>query len=151
MDMLGIYKMIIKHLGKVSNNRLVLYNPFTFKDNLLSLEGKEVEITVGLRENKRSSNQNNLYWKWMTILGKDIGYTKEAMHFVFKKQFLADKMPALQRDEFMEYLQSLEKDIVTTTKLTTSEMKEYMDKVYEQAIELNYTLPTPDFLGIEEK
>jgi len=100
-------------------------------------------------KSNRSNQQNKLYWEWMTILGRDIGHTKEEMHFVFKKLFLADKMPVLQKDEFMEYLQGLSKEMVTTRYLTTLQMKEYTDKVYNQAMELNCNLPLPEFRGIE--
>ncbi len=98
----------------------------------------------------RSNQQNKLYWKWMTIIGGEIGHTKEEMHYVFKRQFLADKMPPLQKDEFMEYLQGLSKELATTRRLDKKEMMEYMDKVYEQAKTLNYTLPLPEFQNREE-
>lgn len=98
----------------------------------------------------RSIQQLKLYWKWMTIIGEEIGHTKEEMHYVFKRLFLADKMPPLQKDEFMEYLQGLSKELATTRKLDKKQMMEFMDKVYEQAKSLGYHLPIPEFQNIEE-
>ena len=90
---------------------------------------------------KRSLSQNALYWVWMTILGADIGHTKEEMHYVFKRQFLKDKMPVMARDEFIDYLIMLDYKEVSTTKLVVGEMKEYLDNVFNQAAEININLP----------
>ena len=92
----------------------------------------------------RSSEQNRLYWKWLTIMGNDIGHSKEAMHFVFKKMLLADRYPVLVKDEFMEYISKIEGLEETTRKLTRKEMADYMDKILEQARELNISLPLPE-------
>ena len=131
--------------------KLIPLNEEGFQKRLLELVGCEVEVTLEKRKGTRSLEQNALYWKWMTILGEDIGHSKEAMHFVFKKLFLADKMPALDKDEFMEYLQGLDKEIASTRKLTTAEMSQYMDKVYKQSIELNINLPLPEFRGLTDE
>ena len=144
-----------KHYGRVFTKdgltSLTLNNKESFQKRLLELVGKDVEITVKEKKSTRSIEANNLYWVWMTVLGEDIGHSKEAMHFVFKKLFLADKMPALDKDEFMEYLQGLDKEIASTRKLTTAEMSQYMDKVYKQSIELNINLPIPELQGITDE
>lgn len=90
---------------------------------------------------RRSLNQNNLYWLWMTIMGKDIGYDKENMHIVFRKLFIGEKMPTLCKDEFMVYLKNLDKDIPSTRILSVFGFRKYMDKVEQQAIELGIKLP----------
>jgi len=37
---------------------------------------------------RRSSAQNRLWWRYMTILGRELGYTSEQMHEVCKFKFL---------------------------------------------------------------
>lgn len=37
---------------------------------------------------RRSSAQNRLWWRYMTILGADLGYTPEEMHEAVKLKFL---------------------------------------------------------------
>lgn len=90
---------------------------------------------------QRNAQQNAKYWVWMTLLGEDIGHSKEEMHYVFKRLFLGDKMPVLSNDEFMEYLKKLDHKEVSTVKLDVQEMKEYLDKVFQQAQECNINLP----------
>lgn len=145
----------IRHLGYVSIKNgiisLTLNNKKLFQEKLSELVGKDIEIIIKEQKGKRSLNANSLYWKWMTIMGEDLGYSKEALHFVFKKQFLSEKMPAFSRDEFMEYLQGLDKEIANTRKLNTKEMSKYMDSVYEQARELNINLPLPEFRGLTDE
>lgn len=38
---------------------------------------------------RRSSAQNRLWWRYMTILGRELGYTAEEMHDAVKVKFLA--------------------------------------------------------------
>ena len=131
--------------ASVKKGELLYENPMAYHKLLVSISGL-IEVVFRKVSNPRTNQQNKLYWKWMTILGEEIGYTKEEMHFIFKKQFLADKMSTLQKDEFMEYLQGLSKDLATTKKLSIGGMVEYMNKVFDQARELGYRLPLPDDL-----
>ncbi len=101
-----------------------------------------------MNKKDRSLQQNKLYWKWLTIAGNDLGYTKEELHFVLKRQFLSDCFPVLEKDEFLEYLSKYKTK--STREMTVSEMKDYMDKVYLQMINNNITLPLPEFQGLEE-
>ena len=137
-----------KHYGHVSTSggltSLILNDKDYFQKRLLELTDQDVEITVNKRKRGRSLSQNALYWVWATIIGNDLGYPKDEMHFVFKRLFLADKMPVIAKDEFMEYLSETEKENPSTTKLATLEMKEFMDKVYEQARNLGIILPLPE-------
>lgn len=119
--------------------------------HIFTVGNKQVEITIKERKSTRSLKANALYWKWLEIMGKDLGYTKDELHFTFKKLFLADKMPALSKDEFTDYLHNLGKELATTRKLNTREFSEYMGKVYEQSRELSIALPTPDFQGLVDE
>lgn len=130
--------------GIVKHGKITWDSPAQRDKHIQSLDGIGIIETIKRRFKPRSLNQNSLYWEWMTILGASIGYNKETMHFVFKKLYLANKMPILSKDEFMVFLQNESKQIESTQPLTTKEMKEYMDKVNLQAQEINIELPIPD-------
>lgn len=138
------------YTGRVENNQAFLRNKKAFNEEVARLNGKKIKLTIEELKDKRSLNQNALYWAWMTILGKDIGHTKEEMHLVFRKQFLSDKMPPLVKDEFMQYLKGENVDLNSTRKLNTKEMHEYMENVDNQAKELGIRLPVPDDKFYEE-
>jgi len=137
------------YIATVTNGKLNLESPDSFKNAIKGLEGKQIKITISLNRQIRSTNANSLYWKWMTILGDFMGYSKEEVHFLFKKLFLADRMPVLSRDVFMAYLQAQE-GILSTTKLNSKEMSVYMEKIREQAKELDCRLPLPDDVIYED-
>jgi len=127
----------------VQDNKLILDDKQGFNQAVIALNGEKGKLTIAKYKKVRSLSANALYWKWMTILGEYIGHSKEDMHQVFKKQFLADKMPALSKDVFMAYLAS-QNIIDSTTELNTKEMTEYMDKIQAQARELRVQLPLPE-------
>ena len=127
----------------VKENKLVFDDTVGLNKAVIALNDKRGKITIAKVSSQRTLSQNKFYWKWMTVLGEHIGYSKEDMHFVFKHQFLADKMPALSKDVFMAYLQA--QDLEDSTKaLDSKEMAEYMNQIQSQARELEVQLPQPD-------
>lgn len=93
-----------------------------------------VEIRRGA--DKRTLSQNALYWRWCEILSQYLGYEKEEIHDMWKQRFLPEKELT-----FGAYRQGTR----TTTRLTTAEMAEYMDKCYRMAAqEIEFALPLPD-------
>lgn len=98
-------------------------------------------ISIKLAKKKRSLPQNKLYWVWLRDLSPHTGYTDEELHTLFKVRFLGmDKLTFLNE----EYLVPR-----STTKLTTKEFSEYMDKIYAAAHEIGVTLHWPDYYGFE--
>jgi len=136
--------------GRISKGRLEIFRAEDFKEYLSALSGETVEVIVRKPRSQRSLNQNALHWVRMTIIGKDLGYSKEEMHYAFKKAFLADKLPVLSRDQFILYLQEIDKDMVTTRLLSTKEMADFMEKIERQAVELGINLPSPDEISLDK-
>ena len=109
----------------------------------------------------RTLDQNALYWKWLTIIGAELGETKEDLHEQYKDRFL---VPIYERDnpEYAEMIQalravwkhgmkgeavSLRKKIVALTSTTTAtvrQMSEYLQDVELSAATLAIRLPHPD-------
>mgnify|MGYP003112999067 CR=1 FL=1 len=125
----------MKHYGTVKEGKLILKNKRIFNDSLLSLEGKEVEIKIREKSFNRSREQNSLYWKWIDLLSKECGYTKEEMHELIKYKFLKRN---IVDDDGQE-----QEVIKSTTTLTTKEFNLFMnDLLYWSNNTLNINLPS---------
>jgi hypothetical protein len=119
------------------------------------------EIIIQEYGKDRSKDQNALYWKWLTIIGNELGETKEDVHERYKDKFLVH---IYERDnpEYAEMIQALRsvwqqgmkkeavglrKKIVALTSTTTASVKqmvEYMENVERDAAGLAIMLPHPD-------
>lgn len=98
------------------------------------------KFEVLIREKKRSLDQNALYHVWIAQISKDTGYTKDQLHYSFKKEFLGEE---LKKDIYgRPYLQPK-----STTKLKKGEFSDFMEKVQIYAIQQGITLPTKAHYG----
>ena len=99
--------------------------------------GKEpMEVTVKPYKPNRSLAQNDLYWLWVGILSKEIGYTKEEMHDVLRVRFLEMLFKTAGDVNWQEPK--------STTDLTTKEFAEYLHSIEAWALSEGYRLPHPD-------
>lgn len=96
-------------------------------------------LTVEPQKKKRSLSQNALMWKWLNevvaIVGDATGNDSDQLHWFFKQKFLKPEVVEVHGETAFHY---------TTTKLTPSEMSEYMDKIYSfvtQELRIRLTLP----------
>jgi hypothetical protein len=83
---------------------------------------------------RRSNAQNALWWRYMTILGGELGYTAEEMHD-------ACKLKLLGREDLSTGL-----TIIGSTKgLDTGEFTKLIDTLRRWSVEsLNIYLPSPE-------
>jgi hypothetical protein len=77
-------------------------------------------ITVKLRKEKRSNEQNSRLWKLYTSIGNHVGYTPDEMHDLFGRKYLRYQIEVL--GEVIEKVRS-------TTDLDTAEMADYQTKI----------------------
>ena len=109
----------------------------------------------------RSAEQNALYWQWLTIIGNDLGESKEDCHERYKDGYLVQ---IYERDnpEYAEMVQALRtvwsqgmkqeavylrKKIValtSTTTATVAQMGEYLSEIEKHAASLGIRLPFPE-------
>lgn len=83
---------------------------------------------------RRSSAQNRLWWRYMTILGRELGYTAEEMHEACKLKFLG-------REDISSGLTILG----STAKLDQDRFSKLVEQVREWAHGfLGIYLPSPD-------
>ena len=103
--------------GKIQNGAIKVQR--FFKDQIVKLEGKEVEIRE--LDNDRTSQQNRYMWGVVYKLISDhTGFTPEEVHEVYKKKFLTYEKKGFKFTK-------------STTDLKVKEFGEYLDKVINHA------------------
>ena len=90
----------------------------------------------------RTKAQNRLLWKWLEIIGNDLGYTKKEMHAIMASKFLG-----------IETICGLNETIeqpMSTSKLKVKEFSEYLGQIERFSNgELGIFLPNSDDLYFE--
>lgn len=101
------------------------------------------EAVMEIKPNKmtRSQKQNSLYWKWISHLADEIGYTKDQMHDIMRDQHLGYRMTEA-KNKTIEVLRS-------TTELSVEEMKEYLNAIDMMSAEYGIMLEHPEELYYE--
>lgn len=109
----------------------------------LKTDKKKYIVEVKVERERRSIDQNALYWLWLTCLMDETGEHKDNLHEYFKTKFLGvDDRQCFGHHFFLPN---------TTTKLDTLQFKNYLDRIQEFAsVELGITLPDPKDLYWEE-
>ena len=110
----------MKHYGKIKNLKIDFLDEERFVESLLKLEGKDIIFTLKENKDYRTNSQNKLWWKYMQILGADLGYSKDEMHDICKLKFL--KRERFEDGIKVEYLKS-------TAQLTKKEFTKLVDDV----------------------
>lgn len=108
---------------------------------ILDLKLGPYVFSLGKYEMKRRNQANNLYWKWLEIIGEDTGYSKDDMHVIMACKFLG-----FREIEYNGHLYNVPK---STQSLTTKEFSSYMDNIQQIASSLGIQLPLPEFHGME--
>ena len=102
-----------------------------------TFEGKRIQITIEKIKSQRSAQQNALWWVYMTILSKELGYTKDEIHEICKYKFLKREKVDEKSGEIFPYLES-------TTKLSKSEFADLVSDLQQWAADtFNINLPSP--------
>lgn len=94
------------------------------------------EVRIAPASKSRSVRQNNLYWEWMEVIGRETGHHKDEIHDYCRQRFLPKRFVEI-RGEVREVRPS-------TTRLKVAEMSEYMTSVEAFAAELGIGLPHPE-------
>lgn len=110
----------MKHYGKIKNLKIEFLDEERFLDDLIKLEGKDIVFTLSENKEYRTNSQNKLWWKYMHIMGSELGYSKNEMHDICKLKFL--QRERVEDGRKIKYLKS-------TTALTKKEFKTLVDEV----------------------
>jgi len=95
-----------------------------------------IEITKYRKD--RTASQNKLLWLWLGIISNDTGNSPDELHEIFKLKFLGS--------ETLSALGFKIERPKSTTKLTTQEFTDYLDKIEGLAISIGIRLPHPEDL-----
>jgi ABC-type taurine transport system substrate-binding protein len=123
--------------GTIKENKLFVDKSEQFKQHLVSLNGKRVQVTVEKIKHKRSNNQNQYYWGVVVkLIAQHTGHDPEQIHELLKSKF----SPRWNFQVGRGWL-----GIPTsTTRLDTLEFVEYTEKCRMSANEfLGLQIPLP--------
>lgn len=116
-----------------------LENCFKHLRDNFPAEGWRVEYKAW--KDRRSTNANSLYWKWLTLL---------AEHFSKGTAYSQDDMHDLMRHKFLGYVDAkkignteIPQQLASTTGLDTGQMHAYMSKIDALAADHGCLLPHP--------
>ena len=99
-------------------------------------EGTKVDVVIRKHRKKRTNLQNSYYWGVvLLILSNEFGYETEEMHMVLREKFLR-----IHDDKHPDFVIAK-----STTKLSTIEFSEYIDKIQRwAAVEHQTYIPDPE-------
>ncbi len=99
--------------GTSTNGVFIPIKPYDYRKALLSLEDKEIEVTVGKKRKTRSNEQNRYYHGIVVkLISEHTGFTPAETHEVLKSKFLK---------EFITFKNKDYEITKSTTRLTTKE------------------------------
>ena len=102
---------------------------------------KAYRVTIVQWREKRSNDQNSLYWKWMAELSKQAHvngnkFSGEVWAEFFKKYYCPDKLIDMPLGEAST--------VKSTTNLDTGEMHHYLNKIQAWCMSEGYSLTIPE-------
>lgn len=122
---------------QIQNGKLTFNRAKDFADYCKTLVGKELLLTLTDRKKTRSDNQNAYYWAVIIkTLSDEWGYETEEIHLLLKEMFIQKKFITVKGVEF--------EVIPSTTKLSTKEFKEFIEKIQRWASAQGVYLPDPN-------
>ena len=110
---------------------------------VFSLFAQDKRVTIVITKEKRTLDQNKLYWLWLSCIAKETGNDKDDLHEYFIYKYLNPEL--VQVFEKMIYKR------LSTTQLDTKQFTEYLNKIQVFAnTELAIELPNPEDLKFAE-
>jgi len=103
---------------------------------------KDKAVRVEVVKEKRSTDQNALYWLWLTAIQQETGNGKDDLHDYFAKKYLP--MDEVKIFDKLIYKRA------STTKLNTDTFTQYLNKIQLFAGEQGIELPNPKDKHFEE-
>ncbi len=107
--------------AKVVEGRLKVEDVKGFSLCLFSLNNKEIEVSIGKPEKKRSNQQNKLYWKMLEIVCYETGNSKDDLHDYYRSKYW---------HEIIEIMGEKYKRLRSTTELTSEEFGVYLRDIW---------------------
>jgi len=129
--------MKLEYYSTIKDGKMQRNTALQIANDVKNFEGKRVHITLEKLKSKRSTQQNRLYWLYVTILANEIGYDKNEMHELIKFKFLKREKVFEKTGELFEYLES-------TAKLSKSDFADFIFNFQKWSAEtFDVILPDP--------
>lgn len=129
------------HFGKIESGKIKFDDYRSFQSLVKKLEGKEIELTLAKRKNRRSNNQNAYYFGVVVdILANEFGYRPEEFHEILKSMFL--KVKVVVKGKEIEITKS-------TALLDTVEFENYLESIRIWASGEGIVIPLPNEVNLE--
>lgn len=121
--------------AKIKGDSIDIKETDAFEAYVRSLDGRHVNIIIKEAEVSRSAQQNRLWWVYMTMIGEELGYTKNEMHQICKLRFL--------KETIVDDRTGAEIDVIgSTSKLSKKQFNKLIEELQRWAIEeFNIMLP----------
>ena len=108
-----------------------------------SIFAQDKRVTIVITKEKRTLDQNRLYWLWLTCIAENTGNDKDNLHEFFILKYL--------QPELIQVFEKLIYKRLSTTLLDTRRFTEYLNKIQLFAnTELSIELPNPEDLKFAE-
>lgn len=128
--------MKLEYYSEVKNGHLSKSVRNKIASEILQFEGKKVTVTIQKLKSHRSIQQNRYWWLAMTILGNELGYSKEETHELMKFKFLKRERVIEKTGEILEYIES-------TTTLGKSDFADMVTDMVRWAASMGIVIPLP--------
>ena len=96
-------------------------------------------LEIKLYRKDRSAAQNKLLWMWLTIIGNELGYTKDEIY----EEMVDLYLPMIEMRRFNGEKREVR---LTTSKLNTKEFTEFLSNIDLFASGMGIILPHPEDL-----
>ena len=115
-----------------------LVKAFHYAKGLFEVAKFGILVTISLKKQKRSIEQNGYYWGIViNMIAEEMGHTPDEVHQILAKMFL--KIKEVEIDGVIYAITK------STTKLKTDEMEEYLEKCRRYAsINSHIVIPLPN-------
>lgn len=106
-------------------------------------EGVRYDVTIKRHRERRSLDQNRLYFLWLACIADETGHSKDDLHEYFKQQFLGFEQRAVLNGRV--YINP------STAALNTKQFSDYLNTIQVFAnAELGILLPNPEDLEFNQ-
>lgn len=120
--------------GNIQNQCLKLQDPDSFKSLIVSLDGKEVELTLGKKKDSRTLAQNSYLWVINTLISNETGMETDEVHTYLKERFAPKRKITVKGTETI-----IPKG---TSQFTKEEFSDYIERIKRfAAIEMGIVIP----------
>lgn len=108
--------------GKAVEGKPKIYDSYKIHDYVSKLpEGTQFELIIRPVLDSRSLKLNRTYWMYLTMVGDELGYSKNEMHDYFKMKFLC---------EHIEINGEITLSCKSTSDLSTKKFCEYLESIF---------------------